>query len=293
MKWFLISLLLLLLWIIFGGFFIAEPLCAENHPPVPAITDVIPASVDNSFSVSADGSTIGVAKNGFYFPKNSDEPVLDTEMESLLSAVSDYLKEHPGSQLSLIGDFDTGESNNSGYPDLGVARAVALQELLLAKGVDTKQLLVSGVDATPVTWTDNKLYNGVSFSINKVEINEYSEEELAKSMEKTQYIYFKTAKQSVLISPELQTYFEQVKAYTLAHPEAQIVLTGHTDNTGNLDGNIRLGRKRAEFIESYLKEVGVKVKIAATSEGPDAPIADNATDEGRAKNRRVEMKVIK
>lgn len=73
---------------------------------------------------------------------------------------------------------------------------------------------------------------------------------------------------------------------------ALITVTGFTDNTGSRPTNIKLGQGRADFTKQYLIQNGIdSSKIQSFSKGPDLPIADNATEEGRAKNRRVEVTI--
>ena len=79
-----------------------------------------------------------------------------------------------------------------------------------------------------------------------------------------------------------------------ANIKETISLTGHTDDVGSDASNILLGRKRADIVKSYLVAQGVSVsKINVDSKGESMPVAENTTDEGRAKNRRTELKIIK
>jgi outer membrane protein OmpA-like peptidoglycan-associated protein len=69
-------------------------------------------------------------------------------------------------------------------------------------------------------------------------------------------------------------------------------LSGHTDNQGDAAKNMLLSEKRAKAVKKYLVSKGVKAdKVITEWFGPDKPIADNTTEAGRQKNRRVEMKV--
>jgi len=73
-------------------------------------------------------------------------------------------------------------------------------------------------------------------------------------------------------------------------PETDIAIYGHTDNTGSAEVNERISAQRATSVETYLKSCGI-AESRMTSEGKSytMPIADNATAEGRAQNRRVEI----
>ena len=66
--------------------------------------------------------------------------------------------------------------------------------------------------------------------------------------------------------------------------------TSYTDNTGTVAGNQKLSEQRAQAIVNKLVEMGIAAnRPFAKCMGQSAPLADNSTDEGRAKNRRVEF----
>jgi outer membrane protein OmpA-like peptidoglycan-associated protein len=76
-------------------------------------------------------------------------------------------------------------------------------------------------------------------------------------------------------------------------PDIRMEVAGHTDSRGDDNANIYLSTLRAEAVLSYLISAGVAAdRLQAKGYGSDNPIADNATREGRAKNRRVELKRI-
>jgi OmpA-OmpF porin, OOP family len=73
----------------------------------------------------------------------------------------------------------------------------------------------------------------------------------------------------------------------------RVELIGHTDNAGSRAGNLSLSQARAEAVKEYVVARGIRGDLIAVSgEGPDRPVADNATPEGRARNRRIEFKVV-
>jgi OOP family OmpA-OmpF porin len=76
------------------------------------------------------------------------------------------------------------------------------------------------------------------------------------------------------------------------NPQLRLQIDGYTDNTGNAEKNLQLSQQRCDAVKKYLVSKGVDAsRIKATGHGQEQPIADNSTPEGRAKNRRVEMKV--
>ncbi len=78
-----------------------------------------------------------------------------------------------------------------------------------------------------------------------------------------------------------------------ANPDLKIEIQGHTDGSGARAYNVALSQKRAESVMAYLKDKGIAAqRMTARGFGPDRPIESNATREGRARNRRVEIKPI-
>ncbi len=74
------------------------------------------------------------------------------------------------------------------------------------------------------------------------------------------------------------------------HPEATVTVVGHTDSSGSDAYNMKLSQDRATSVTTYLAAHGVAPsRLTATGQGETMPVADNATAEGRAQNRRVEM----
>ena len=104
-------------------------------------------------------------------------------------------------------------------------------------------------------------------------------------------IYFDTA--SAALKPESATAVQQIAKLLQNDPNLRVFVVGHTDTVGNVDSNVKLSRDRAD---SVIKELVSAHGIAAArlrpfGNGPFAPVASNATDSGRAMNRRVELVV--
>ncbi len=76
-------------------------------------------------------------------------------------------------------------------------------------------------------------------------------------------------------------------------PSMRIEVRGHTDSVGNAASNLRLSEQRAATIGRYLETEGIETwRITTVGFGATRPVADNATEDGRASNRRVEIRVI-
>jgi len=102
------------------------------------------------------------------------------------------------------------------------------------------------------------------------------------------YINFDTGKST--IKPESKVTIEQIVQMLRANPEIKISVEGHTDNVGNPKSNKILSDNRAKSVVTAIIAQGIDAKrLSSVGHGQDKPIADNKTEEGRAKNRRVEL----
>ena len=92
------------------------------------------------------------------------------------------------------------------------------------------------------------------------------------------------------IKPESMTEINRIAQLMKDNGDLKFEVQGHTDNTGTVAGNQKLSEQRAQAIVNKLVEMGIEAnRLSAKGMGQSAPLADNSTDEGRAKNRRVEF----
>lgn len=95
------------------------------------------------------------------------------------------------------------------------------------------------------------------------------------------------------IRPESEPLLDQAAEVLGEFPGVKVEIVGHTDNVGGEELNLDLSRRRAEAVKDYLVKKGIAAeRITTQGKGPNAPIADNATEEGRAQNRRIEFRII-
>jgi OmpA-OmpF porin, OOP family len=99
---------------------------------------------------------------------------------------------------------------------------------------------------------------------------------------------------SSVIDTQFVSDLEKFADFLKKYPEAKAQIEGHTDNTGAEKLNYAISQKRAQAVVNHLvKKMGVdKKRITAKGYGPSQPVADNTSDEGRKKNRRVVAHVI-
>ena len=102
-------------------------------------------------------------------------------------------------------------------------------------------------------------------------------------------IFFDTNKTD--IKPESMTAIEEIAKFLKAEPNVTVYVVGHTDNVGGYDSNMALSQRRAEAVvrELTTRHSIAAARLKAAGTGPLVPVAPNDTEEGRAKNRRVEL----
>lgn len=92
------------------------------------------------------------------------------------------------------------------------------------------------------------------------------------------------------IKPESMGEINRIANLMKEDPSLKFEVQGHTDNTGNVASNQTLSEARAKAIVDKLVEMGISAdRLTSVGKGQTSPIADNSTDEGKAKNRRVEF----
>jgi len=104
-------------------------------------------------------------------------------------------------------------------------------------------------------------------------------------------VQFETKSHEML--PGADSAFTTLIRAMIANPKMMIEIAGHTDNEGGQESNLALSQKRAEVVKDYLMSKGiVEIRLKAKGYGESTPLAGNDTEEGRALNRRTEIRVI-
>jgi len=102
------------------------------------------------------------------------------------------------------------------------------------------------------------------------------------------YINFDTGRAT--IKPESEKTIDEIASLLLDNPELQLSIEGHTDNVGSPASNKALSIERAQTVMAAVVGKGIVAsRLTAVGWGQEKPIAANRSEEGRAKNRRVEI----
>lgn len=146
-------------------------------------------------------------------------------------------------------------------------------------------------------WVKVEVFNdGRNYTLNVLEVEAMVQEVTADAMYDALskdgfmalYINFDTGKSA--IKPESQPIIDQIAALLKGHGDLKLSIEGHTDNVGTPAANKTLSEQRAKAVLDAVVKKGIAAsRMAAVGWGQEKPIADNRSEEGRAKNRRVEI----
>ncbi|MFU8806628.1 MAG: OmpA family protein, partial [Bradymonadaceae bacterium] len=108
----------------------------------------------------------------------------------------------------------------------------------------------------------------------------------------TEQVHFATGKADIL--PASHGVLDDIVSVLETNPQIALLrIEGHTDSVGRESMNLDLSKRRAASVRQHLINRGISAqRLESEGYGPGKPIADNATPEGRAKNRRVEFTIL-
>lgn len=238
------------------------------------------------------------SQDNFNFYENGAKIItpVATSLQTGVEDLKTYLSGNAARAVDVTGFYTSDEVNNSPFPNLGLARANAIKNYLVANGIDSQSINLKSELKNDLV-AENSIYKGpVQFythELNKEEI-ESSQKELETIhdhiVSDPLLLHFKFGDNTLRFTDEQRNKLREIITYTDHNHNAVIDVIGHSDNVGNAALNTKLGMERASFVKTYLVGIGINAdQIKVDSKGPNQPIATNDTAEGRAKNRRVEI----
>ena len=302
----------ILLTILIGTFFSWKYCCQTDLEPEPVVETVeepieeevvpeVPEPTGNGLAYSDNALGFSERINDNFNFNGSSYTILTPVSEKVDQAVEKlqgFLNEHDDKEINVIGLYRESETNPSAYPNLGIARANAVKNYLVNKGIPSKQINPMGQLEEELV-QDGDIYKGpVNYTIETLDTRDAA---LAASEENLRAIkndinanplilYFETNSSNVKLSAKQRQKMAKIAGYLDKVETAKVRVVGHTDNVGRAASNTKLGLARANTIKDYLiKNTIAESKIETSSKGPYKPIASNKTKKGQAKNRRVEV----
>ena len=234
---------------------------------VPNVSAAAPHAVEEPKSSGGSGwvlpALIGLLVLGglfWYFLKGSSEPVKEV-----------------ATKTAEAGAVVAGKA-----ADAGSAVSDAAKGMWAALGEFFKRKLPNGVELNiPKLGVENKLIDFI--------------EDSTKAADKETWfdfdrLLFDTGKST--LKPDSQAQLTDIAAILKAYPKVHVRLGGYTDNVGDKAANVTLSQERAANVEREIVKLGIDAtRLDSKGYGEEHPVASNDTEEGRAKNRRISMRV--
>lgn len=305
MKRFFLSLLLFFIWSFFGlWWYYSCSFCGQNTnenttnttPPTPVTNTnlendtpsvkkpLLPTPKINSKTIVLDSKqAIAFEFNEKIGIKKDSDSLLFPQKTTLQDAIYNYLNSHIDEELVLV----SWHHENEATTNLGTTRGNHLKSFFVNNGINPDRITVKDSMGDFKFNASGIFYDGFNFYFKKL-----SNERLAtvnKGIEhKTLYTRFNSRN----FKPDntMNAYLEELKSYLQKYPNKKVTIVGHTDDVGDEKVNIVIARDRARNVMRYFAKNGIaKEAMTAISKGESEPVADNTTDEGRSKNRRIEI----
>lgn len=272
--------LIILLWLILGIIYFwlwnsgKNNCCDENGL---AIESKMPVNGDSSDTKTLEKPDLPLAFNW-----SSPLAVKGEGFKAYRDSINSSLKDNE--ILEITGCYRLSEKNTGNEENLGIARAKEIRKLFPEIPDEKIRLLSAVIDEKPGEKTG--LFASALF-------NNALNQKQVKEIANTALIYFSPNSVKKLNSKEIEAYLDEVAEVVKVSGE-KVSLSGHTDNIGPDQANLILGQNRADMIKAYLLKKGVPAgQIISDSKGEKMPFVPNTSRENRAKNRRVELKIIK
>jgi outer membrane protein OmpA-like peptidoglycan-associated protein len=280
------------------GTFLYLKFCCNCSMKTPAVaTEKTPVN-------SSDTTMVRFVLNGFGIDfRTGDNLKFLKNSAALLTPVSDsigigienlktFLASNSKQKVIITGYAISDETNNSTFENLGLARANEVKKYFVSKGLTASQFDTKGEIIKNWKMISDTLIGPVEYNFPALDTTKVVNSEWNTLKEKINsdplILHFNTNKASDNLNAVEKQKVTDILNYLKNVKDATVLIVGHSDNVGNRDANVILGQKRAEFSKDYLVKNGVDAeRITTESKGPDEPIGENTTPEGKANNRRT------
>ncbi len=288
----------IILSIVLLGWLIGLSWChSSTCPDCQTVAAAVPTTTDASLSIAFQDDELNFSTataDNLLFVAGACEYTtpLSQNLQDVFTKTVQHLQNNTNRILVLTGLYENEETNNcTNAVDLGVARAEQIKELLVTMGAPADRIELEGSETRDLRAYKNMLVGGFDYFFKAA--TEIAEPEIlgeAALRSDKIILYFESNEQEITLTAEQRNYLNSLKLYLAENPSAKAEVTGHTDSAGKDAWNMRLSRKRSEFVRDFMIDQGIpKRQIRNEGIGPDEPIASNATEEGKALNRRVEI----
>jgi outer membrane protein OmpA-like peptidoglycan-associated protein len=227
----------------------------------------------------------------FAFRKNGFKPQLSNKNREFIQKLSEFLSISSEVNIVLTGRLlESEKTANSGiYENIGIARAVAIEQMLVETGLNEKRISIDyeamkgDVLEEPVSFELYRTESGAATPSAGLQFS-FLDNTFSDTNFEINSDVFKPG-------PQCLVYADSVVKYLLKNPEMYLSIVGHTDTLGGEEYNFELGLKRAQSAAKYFQSKGVTSPIEVTSKGEIQPIVMTGDSLQMKKNRRVNFKI--
>jgi outer membrane protein OmpA-like peptidoglycan-associated protein len=279
--------------------------CNENSVKKPSSTfenSKVDASKTNQNGFGFKNSQINYyCTDNFNFGNPNHELLLPVS-DSIDLGISKLKKElaNSTSKFRITGLYSNSETNNSIFPDLGIARANAIKNYLISKGFPENKLILNSELNNNSTTEENSTYKTSKFALldnsviaNGKNISKDWNAVKAEINNTPLILYFNTGQANIQLTEQEKAKIASLVDYLNNVENSKLSIIGYTDNSpGVRNTNEFYSQERAKFAKSYFVKNGIpENKIETIGKGPSNPIADNNSEQGKAKNRSAEVHI--
>jgi len=226
---------------------------------------------------------------GFTITKNNIKVSSIDSIPNLKDRISNYLLNDYSKELHITGNYSQQEATTYSIKNIGLQRAEFVKKEFINNGFDPLKIKIFGKVLNFEFNKEATYTNGIELNFKNV--NQHILDSLESNIKnKTLYLEFKN--DSLMPTKILTDYTLLLKQFLQKNTDKKVVITGHTDNLGYYENNLIIGLNRAKNLQEYFSGNGINFnKIETFSKGESEPIAEKITEAGRAKNRRIEIKI--
>lgn len=189
--------------------------------------------------------------------------------------------------LVITGRYYASEPAPEGFASMGLARAEKVKELL-AGAIPAERIVTTDLRLNDQDGARAGYFEAVDFEWQEADAEEESE---VVEIDDQIIIRFPFSSAVKDADAAVDEYLNKL-AERLNSTQERVSITGHTDNVGSNEMNMRLSERRAKFIRDILRDKGVNAdRLSVDWKGEEDPRSSNDTEEGRHNNRRVELRI--
>ncbi|MEO1437607.1 MAG: OmpA family protein [Bacteroidota bacterium] len=276
------------------------------------VTDDDASARGKNLSFAVDNKPVYSGFDQFAFTGDGNKALdLNDNNEAFLDSVTAYLNRFPNSKVEIIGRFFKGEAGAGFLDNAGLVRADLIRQELKKRGIDVDNRVDINSEqlGADVKFDEPILFAGTAgeLAVNEAETlnaeGSLPEGDESEVLEKAKFTFTNMTFSDVSFEsgsavfepvPQFINYADSVVLFLKENPDKKIKIIGHTDSDGGDEMNMALGRNRARSVRQFMMDkYGLKKdQIDIDSKGETKPVATNATEDGKRRNRRVNIQII-